>query len=395
MKRKEIVWMILLASVVFTNILESMILMPLSPTIKKALEMNEKQWGLAISVYLFSAFIAGLLSIFIIDRFDRKRFLISQYALFIIGTLLCGLATSYEFLLFARIMAGFFGGVIGAVVMAIVGDLVAPEHRGKATGIVMTGFSSAAGLGIPLGLWLGHTWNWHTPFFVIAGMSLLTLVFLIIVLPRVNGHLIEAKKHKSYEILITVWQNKDQLKGLLFTCTILFGQFAIIPYLADFMVYNVGFKESQLVWMYFFGGILTFITNPFIGFLADKHGQLKTFAIVMALSLIPIAVIPHLGVTPLFITLIFSTLFFVFAGGRNIPGTAIVLGTAAPHERGGYMSLRSAFQQLAGGVAVLLGSWVVTQHPNGSYENFEYVGYIAIITSILSYIILRRIKQTF
>lgn len=387
--------MIILASVVFTNILESMILMPLSPTIKKELSMDEKQWGLAISVYLFSAFVAGIISIFVIDRFDRKRFLIVQYALFIIGTLLCGLATSYEFLMFARAMAGFFGGVIGAIVMAMVGDLVTPEHRGKATGIVMAGFSSAAGLGIPLGLWLGHTWNWHMPFYVLVGFSLLTLIFLIMVLPQVNSHLKTNREHKSYMILRTVWKNSNQLKGLFFTCTILFGQFAIIPYLADFMVHNVGLLENQLVWMYFFGGILTFITNPFIGYLADRYGQLRIFLIIMLVSLIPIGIITNMSVNPLPVILIVTTAFFVFAGGRNIPGTAIVLGTAAPYERGGYMSIRSAFQQFASGIAVILGSWLVTQQEDGSYLHFEYVGYLAIGTSILSYFLLKTIKQDY
>lgn len=387
--------MIILASVVFTNILESMILMPLSPTIKADLGMDEKQWGLAISVYLFSAFIAGLISIFVIDRYDRKRFLMTQYALFIAGTLLCGLARSYEFLLFARTMAGFFGGVISAIVLAVVGDVIAPEHRGKATGIVMAGFSSAAGLGIPLGLWLGHTWNWHMPFFVLVGISVITWILLTWLLPPVNTHLKSDKKHKSYTILKTVWRNGNQLKGLLFTCTILFGQFAIIPYLADYMVHNVGLKENQLVWMYFFGGILTFATNPSVGYLADRFGQLRIFLIMMAISLVPIGVITHLAKTPLPLVLLLTTAFFIFAGGRNIPGTAIVLGTAAPHERGGYMSIRSAFQQFASGFAVILGSWLVTQQENGVYLHFGYVGYLAIGTSITSYFLLRTIKQDY
>ncbi|MDH4473629.1 MAG: MFS transporter [Fluviicola sp.] len=394
MTKKQVLWMIILAAVVFTNILESMILMPLSPTIKAELSMDEKQWGLAISVYLFSAFVAGVGSIFIIDRFDRKRFLITQYALFIVGTLLCGLATSYEFLLFARIMAGFFGGVIGAIVMSIVGDLIQPEHRGKATGIVMAGFSSAAGLGIPLGLWLGHSWNWHMPFFFLVGLSLIAWVLLILYLPNVNKHL-DGSGHKSYMILKTVWKNSNQIKGLLFTSTILFGQFAIIPYLADYMVHNVGLKENQLVWMYFFGGILTFITNPYIGYLADKFGQLRVFLIIMSISLVPLAIITNMGVNPLPVILIVTTAFFIFAGGRNIPGTAIVMGTAAPHERGGYMSIRSAFQQFASGFAVILGSWLTTQQEDGSYLHFEYVGYLAIGTSILSYFLLKTIKQQF
>jgi predicted MFS family arabinose efflux permease len=395
MTKKQVGWMVILAIVIFTNIIESMILMPLASTIKADLHMTDNAWGVAISSYLFSAFISGILSIFVIDKFDRKRFLTVFYALFIVGTFLCGIADTYEFLIFARIFAGFFGGIISAVVLAIVGDLIPIAHRGKATGIVMAGFSTAAALGIPLGLFLGLNWNWHMPFFFIVGLSSLAFVLIILVMPSMSGHLEKAKTVKSWNILSRIPKNKNQLKALLFSCLLLFGQFAIIPYLADYVEHNIGFEKKELVWMYFFGGILTFVTNPFIGYLSDRFGQLKIFFIMMTLSCIPILFITSMGENPMPLVLITTSGFFIFAGGRNIPGTALVLSTAAPFERGGFMSIRSALQQLASAIAVLLGSWILTQDATGKYFNFELIGYIAVGTSILSYFILRTIKSDY
>jgi predicted MFS family arabinose efflux permease len=393
MSKKQLGWMVILAVVIFTNIIESMILMPLASTIKVELGMSDNEWGVVISSYLFSAFFSGILSIFLIDRFDRKKFLILLYALFIFGTFLCGLARSYEFLVFARCFAGFFGGVISAVVLAIVGDLIPPEHRGKATGVVMAGFSTAAALGIPMGLYLGLNWSWHLPFFFIVGLSVLAWLFIILILPSVSGHIERARTVHAWKILVRIPNNVNQLKALLFSCIILFGQFAIIPYLADYVEHNIGFEKRELVWMYFFGGALTFITNPFIGYLSDRFGQLRIFLLMMLISCIPIGFITSMGENPLPIVLIVTSGFFVFAGGRNIPGTALVISTAAPYERGGFMSIRNALQQLASGIAVLLGSWILTQDSSGKYFNFEIIGYIAICTSILSYFILRTIKS--
>lgn len=388
--------MILLGLVVFTNILESMILMPLASTIKAKLLMNEKQWGVAISAYLFSAFVSGIISIFLIDRFDRRKFLLGLYACFILGTFCCGIAWNYEFLVFARSFAGFFGGVISAVVLAMVGDLIKPEHRGKATGIVMAGFSSAAALGIPLGLFLGLNWSWHMPFFFIVGISLITWFLIAAQLPSMTSHLERVtENYRSWHIFSRVAKNGNQIRALIFTCTILFGQFAIIPYLADYVEHNVGFRKTELVWMYFCGGALTFVTNPFIGILADRYGQLKTFLVIMLISCIPVVAVTSMGHNPIPLVLIATSSFFVFAGGRNIPGTALVLATAAPHERGGFMSIRSAMQQFAGGLAVMLGSFIVYQDEAGTYFNFEYVGYLAVATSIASYFLLRTIKQEY
>ncbi len=394
MTKKQLTWMIILAMVIFTTILESMILMPLASTIKDDLQINDDQWGIVVSGYLFAAFFAGIISIWIIDRFDRKRFLVALYVFFIFGTYLCASAQTYEFLVFARCFAGFFGGVIAANVLAIVGDLIVPEHRGKATGIVMAGFSTAAALGIPLGLYLGLNWNWHVPLYFITITSTISLVLVMYVLPRVDNHLKAVKQFKTYDIFGRVLKNRDQLKALAFTCCILFGQFAIIPYLADYVEHNIGFERKGLVWMYFFGGGLTFISNPIIGILTDRIGQLKVFLVVMLASCVPIVAITSMGENPMPLVLIVTSSFFVFAGGRNIPGTAIVLGTAAPYERGGFMSIRSALQQFAGGIAVLFGSFIVYQNGEGKYFNFEYVGYLAVFTSILSYFILRTIKST-
>ncbi len=392
MSRKELTVMILLAAVVFTNILESMILMPLASTIKAELGMDEKKWGIAISSYLFAAFISGIIAIKWIDRFDRKKFLISQYALFIVGTYLCSIADSFEFLVFARICAGFFGGVSSALVLSITGDLIAPQHRGKATGIVMTGFSTAAAVGIPLGILLGLKFSWHAPFLFIIFLSIIVLVFLFLAIPSMTSHILATPK-SFVQIFKNILSQKNQLLALLFSCLILFGQFAIIPYLADFVVHNVGFRKEQLVWMYGIGGALTFVTGPIIGYISDKFGQKKTFLVVMLLSCIPILFITQMGATPIILVLIVTTSFFVFAGGRNIPGTAIVIATASPQERGGLMSVRSALQQLFSGIAVMLASTIVVQDEvTKVYYNFEYIGYLAVATSILSYFILIKIK---
>jgi predicted MFS family arabinose efflux permease len=307
---------------------------------------------------------------------------------------LCAIAESYAFLVFARIFAGFFGGIISALVLAIVGDLIAPENRGKATGIVMAGFSTAAALGVPAGLFLGLNWNWHVPFYFIILLSLIIWVGLWLRLPEMKGHLEKAKSTNTFSVVKSIFSNKNQILALIFSVILLFGQFGIIPFLADYVSHNMGFDQRDLVWMYFFGGILTFITNPLIGKWSDKYGQLKVFFILMILSCIPLYFITSLGKTEMIWVLLATTAFFVFAGGRNVPGTSMVIGTAAPHERGVFMSIRSALQQLMSGVSVMLASAIVFQDKNMVYHNFEWVGYIAIFTSLLSYYILKNIKVT-
>src|SRR5687768_9079266 len=82
----------------FTIILDFMILSPLGAILMPALNITPSQFGIVVSVYAFSAGISGLLAAGFADLFDRKKFLLFFYTGFIIGTLLCGIATSYHFL---------------------------------------------------------------------------------------------------------------------------------------------------------------------------------------------------------------------------------------------------------------------------------------------------------
>ncbi|RYZ70456.1 MAG: MFS transporter, partial [Proteobacteria bacterium] len=132
-----------LAFLQFTIILDFMIISPLGAVMMPALKMTAAQFGTVVSVYAFSAGGAGLLAAGFADKYDRKKLLLFFYSGFVIGTLLCGLATSYHFLLIARLVTGLFGGVIGSIVFAITTDLFPLEKRGRVMGFVQTAFAAS------------------------------------------------------------------------------------------------------------------------------------------------------------------------------------------------------------------------------------------------------------
>jgi predicted MFS family arabinose efflux permease len=117
-----------------------------------------------VSAYTLAAGASGLVASTYIDRFGRKRLLLTLYGLFALATLACGLAQGYGALMAARIAAGVFGGVLSALSQTIVGDVIPFERRGRAMGIVMTSFSVSTVAGVPLGLFLAAHLNWHAPF---------------------------------------------------------------------------------------------------------------------------------------------------------------------------------------------------------------------------------------
>src|SRR4249919_2367396 len=134
----------ILAAVQFTTIVDFMIVMPLGPQLMRVLEIGPAQFGLVVSAYTFAAGATGLVASSIVDRFSRRTMFIIFYAGFLVGTLLCGLAPNYHALVAARIATGAFGGLLGGMSMAIIGDVFPENRRGSATGSLMTGFALAS-----------------------------------------------------------------------------------------------------------------------------------------------------------------------------------------------------------------------------------------------------------
>ena len=109
---------VILALTVFTVVLDFMVLAPLGAQLLRIMNISPAQFGLVVSAYAFSAGASGLLAAGFADRYDRKKLLLFFYSGFIVGTLLCGLANTYNLLLFARIFTGIFGGVISSISFA-------------------------------------------------------------------------------------------------------------------------------------------------------------------------------------------------------------------------------------------------------------------------------------
>src|SRR6185436_7699103 len=106
------IWVIvLLAFTLLTVMLDFMVMSPLGDMLMKSLSLTTDQFGSAVSAYAFSAGISGFLTAGFADRFDRKKLLLFFYVGFIMGTLCCGLASTYFMLIAARIITGLFGGV--------------------------------------------------------------------------------------------------------------------------------------------------------------------------------------------------------------------------------------------------------------------------------------------
>ncbi len=381
--------LILLATVQFTHIMDFMIMMPLGPQLMRDLSISAGQFSFLIAAYTLSAGAIGLLSAPFIDRFDRRRVLLTSYAGFTLGTLACGLAHTADQLMAARAICGAFGGISGATILAIVGDLIPGPRRGAAMGIIMTAFSAAAAIGVPFGLFLAQQFRWETPFLLIVGAALVVWTLLAFALPAVRDHLIDGppESWRNFGLLL---RDSNAWRGLALMASLVFGHFTIIPFLSPHLVFNLALPERLLFVVYVIGGVLTVVTAPLIGRFSDRHGRSRVFAVVSIAAILIVVTLTQLGPTPIPATLVVTGLFFIFASGRFVPAQAALASAVSSPRRGAYMSLTACTRDFCGGLASLLAGWVVVNTPDGLLH-VDWLGYLTAAFSLLGIWLIRRV----
>ncbi|GAB3524431.1 MFS transporter [Emticicia fontis] len=393
MSSKEKLLLFILACINFTHIVDFMIMMPLGPQLMQIFNISPRYFGVIVSAYGLSAGISGFLAAFFVDNYDRKKVVLFAYIGFVIGTFACAFAPTHHFLIAARVIAGTFGGLIGAQVMSIVADTFDYQRRATAMGFITTAFSVASVVGIPAGLFLANHLGWHMPFLVVGSLGLIVIFLIIRYVPPIDKHLKNREeKPNPFTVITNILKNPNMLRALWLSTTIMLGHFSIIPYISPTLVANVGFSQSNIFLIYLVGGLLTIFTSPMIGKLADKKGKYPVFVTFALLSLIPIYLITNMFTGMVWVILCVSGIFFVFSSGRMIPTQAIISNVAPPQQRGSFMAINSSLQLFAQAIAANIGGFIIHKTASGYIEHYEWVGYFSITMISMSIFIARMVK---
>lgn len=391
--QREKYLLLTLAGIQFSHVLDFMIMMPLGPVLIATFGISPHEFGLLVASYSFSAALSGLLAATFVDRFERKRLLLAMFVLFGLATLACGLAPGYVALLVARGLAGAFGGVLGALVQTIVGDVIPFARRARASSAVAAAFSLSTVAGVPLSLWLAEYFQWRAPFVFIAALVALLTLAGARALPELRRH-ISAEKHKHpFAAMFAVLRDPNHLRALLFSAMLIFSGFTVIPYITLYAVSNVGIAQQDIPYIYLFGGAATLITARIIGHWADLHGKVEIYRRVATAALLPLLVVTHIGAVPLWLWLICTTAFFVLVSGRMTPAMAIITSAAQPRLRGTFMSLNATMQSFAMGLATTLSGFIITQDAGGQIVDYATVGYVAMAANVLAIWFVARIRM--
>jgi MFS transporter, DHA1 family, inner membrane transport protein len=174
---------------------------------------------------------------------------------------------------------------------------------------------------------------------------------------------------------------------------VMFGGFAVIPFISLSLVANVGIPRGKLTLVFLTAGLMTLVGAPFIGGLADRFGKLRVFRIVATIAACWILILTNLPVVPLAAAATLVGLLMVSNAGRMAASLSMITSSVPSRLRGGLMSANSAVQHMSAGLGAAVGGGILVPSPDGHLHNFGIVGLVSVAATLVSLWIAGYVKR--
>jgi MFS family permease len=247
--------------------------------------------GALSTVTLSASAIGGILGGVLADRIGRARTLMLSVGVYSVFTFLSGLASSYEMLMVFRVFQGIGFGAEWGVGAVLVAELVRPESRGKALGVVQSAWAAGWALAVVAYLISFELFEESVAWRVLMCLGILPALLILYVRSRVEDPEVfreSRTRDRSGEVPL-----KQILQGKLLRTTVAAsllatgiqgGYYAMFTWIPTYLK-----KERELTIVGTSGYLFVVIAGAFLGYLSagwvhDRLGRRRTFALFAALA---------------------------------------------------------------------------------------------------------------
>jgi predicted MFS family arabinose efflux permease len=297
----------------------------------------------------------------------------------ILSTIGCFLAPEFIFLQFFFPLDGAGTVIVGAMAIAIIGELLPLEKRSKAIGWVIAGGLSASAIGAAMAGLLESIWGWRSYLVVyVLPVSIVAFILVFFSVPKKSAVQKTSGSPKSYlRSFRQVIYNKSAIACLIGN-TFINSAGVWFSFASSFMrqEFNV---SVQVVSFLVLGVILTYALGGVIGgYLVDKFGR-KRFVVFSyffrGLLIATIVLMPN------FLSVVIMSFLAMFVGGFGITAGRSLSLEQAPKSRGTMMSMNEAFWSLGRVIGAVMGGLILGQY---GYQTLGIaLGTVGLIASLI------------
>jgi DHA1 family inner membrane transport protein len=322
------------------------VIMGLLPDVARSLSVSIPSAGWLISGYALGVAIGAPIMAVATASLPRKRALLLLMGIFIIGNILCAIATSYDFLMVARIITSLCHGAFFGIGSVVAASLVPENRKASAVALMFTGLTLANVLGVPLGTALGQVAGWQMPFWVVAALGVLSLIGLWRVMPT-------KRDEEKTDLRAEIGQLRNAGLWAALSTTMLFSAatFALFTYVAPLLEDVTHLSPHGVTWTLFLIGVGLTVGNYIGGRLADWRLGTALTGIFLALAVVSSLV---RWTSPSLIPVEINLFLWAMVSFAAVPGLQVnvmIFGKAAPN-------LVATLNIGAFNVGNALGAWV-------------------------------------
>ena len=303
--------------------------------------------GQAMTTYALSTALLAPLLLLATGHWPRKRTLLLALALFAAGNVLCALADSLGALLLGRALMGV-GAVFTPIAAGIALALVEPARRGQALAFVFLGFSLSYVVGVPLGAWIGLTWGWQAPIWLVAGLvGLATAAVAWRVPPDIAS---PGASFAGVGGLLAQREVQLVLALTLLYFTAIFAAFSYIGPVLQALLPMSGERLSITLALFGLAGVAGTLIG---GRLNDRFGSRRTLSVQLSLLGAMMALLPlTAGSWPAMLVVL---MLWACAGFGMMPPQQSWLAALAPAQAPLLLSLNSSMLYLGTAAGAIVG----------------------------------------
>jgi predicted MFS family arabinose efflux permease len=168
----------------------------------------------------------------------------------------------------------------------------------------------------------------------------------------------------------------------------------LMPWGSSFAINNLHVTVEELPFLFMVSGVSSFIVMPVIGRLSDRIDKFKLFAIASCWLMVMVIIYTNLVPIPFWAVLVINILLMGGVLSRMVPAMALTTALPTMQDRGAFMSINASLQQIAGGVAAVVGGMIVVQKDQHSpLEHFGTLGIVIVCISCISIYMMSRVSK--
>ena len=295
------------------------------------------------------------------DKFGRKPVLFFGLIIFIVGSVIAGLADNIYMLLIGRFLQG--AGAIGSVVSAMIADVVKEEERAHAMAIMGGTIALSFAAAMIIAPVMGGNWGYHTLFWLTAILSVMAIGVLFTSVPK-PPHIVHSYSEKESKFT-EVFKDKALVRmyiTFLFHSSIMTMAFFIIPLTMTNSIEDGGFgwAHSELWKVYFPAMIFGFIAMAPAAIYGEKHGKGKEIFMI-SVAVIFLGFIAMGFATSAWVFTVGVVLFFIGFNMFEPLLQSFVAKFAKVHQKGAALGVANTFAYTGIFFGGLLAGWLM-QH---------------------------------